>query len=56
MIDVICKNTKKYDFGTWYDMYNDELREIYSIEGADLEGQDFEKWVEDFYDAEGTVP
>jgi hypothetical protein len=36
-------------------MYEEELYEIYSIEGADLEGQEYDQWKEDFYDAGGTI-
>jgi len=55
MIDVICRDTKRKSFEEWLDLYDDELNEIYSIEGMDLDGVDYAQWVEEFYYSEGVV-
>jgi len=55
MIDVICRDTKKLEFEKWCDMYDFELQEIFSIEGCNLDGTDFEDWRKEFYDAGGAI-
>jgi len=50
MIDLICKDTNKLEFLKWQERYEEELSEIYEIEGCKYDGIDYETWLEDFYD------
>jgi hypothetical protein len=54
-MDVIIHKTKTLEYDAWLEMFDDELMEIYSIEGADLDGISYENWVEAFYFDGGAI-
>jgi len=48
MLNKANKDTKRLEFEKWCDMYDFELKEIYT-------GTEFEQWREDFYNAGGAI-
>ena len=55
MIDVIMRHSRTIEYEKWLLMFEDELLEIYTIEGVSMEGIEFEDWVSKFYEAGGTI-
>jgi len=47
--DVIVAKRKKYSFEEWCEIFEEDLWELFHLEGANYEHIEYEDWLDAFY-------